>query len=118
MSDGFKSLRVWQKAYQFCLDNYKVTQHFPKSEQYGLSSEIRRAAVSISANIAEGYERSHRREYVQFLNISKGSLGEVENCLMLARDLGYFPESTYQELEDKRQEIGKMLRGLIRSLLP
>jgi len=106
------------KAYEFDLDNYKITKTFPKHEQFGLISQIRRAGVSISANIAEGYERQHRKEYIQFLSVAKGSLGEVETYLMYAKDLGYMPEVLYQSMETKRQEIGKMLRGLIRSLLP
>ena len=116
--EGFKSLTVWQKAYQFGLDNYRLTRNFPRHEQFGLASQIRRAGISISANIAEGYERQYRKEYIQFLNIAKGSLGEIETYLMFSKDLGYMTETLYQEMEIKRQEIGKMLRGLIKSLLP
>ena len=71
---GFKKLNAWQSAYVLTLDVYKVTKSFPKSEVYGLTSQLRRAVVSVPANIAEGYERNHRREYVQFLSIAKGSL--------------------------------------------
>jgi four helix bundle protein len=83
---------------------------------YGLVSQIRRAAVSIPANISEGYERNHRKEYVQFLFVSKGSLGEVETHLLLAKDLGYLSEKEYSAIENKRSETARLLIGLIKSL--
>ena len=113
---GFKGLLAWQKAYSLTLDIYKVTKKFPRMEVYGLGSQLQHAAVSIPANIAEGYERSHRKEYVQFLYISTGSLGEVETHLMIAKDLGYLSESDYSALEEKRSETTRLLSGLIRSL--
>lgn len=116
MGEGFRGLIVWQKAYSFALGVYKATRGFPKTEIYGITNQIQRAAISISANIAEGYERQHRKEYIQFLMIAKGSLGEVETYLMLSRDLGYLTEDQYNELDGQRQEIGKLLRGLINSL--
>lgn len=114
--NGFRDLIVWEKAYKLALDVYKITKIFPKDELYALTNQLRRAAISISANIAEGYERQHRKEYVQFLSIAKGSLGEVETYLMFAKDLAYFKKSEYDSLEGMRQEVGKLLRGLIRSL--
>lgn len=116
MSEGFRDLIVWQKAYNIALDTYKMTKAFPKDELYGLTTQLRRAAISISANIAEGYERQHRKEYIQFLAISKGSLGEVETYLMFSRDLGYIKGENYSDMEGKRKEVGKLLRGLINSL--
>ncbi len=116
MGEGFKNLKAWQKAYDLALSIYSVTRSFPKSELYGLTNQIQRAAISISANIAEGYERQYRKEYIQFLMISKGSLGEVETYLMFAKDLGYINEEQYKELEIKRQETGKILKGLIKAL--
>jgi four helix bundle protein len=114
--EGFRQLLVWQRAYDLTLSIYKYSKDFPKSEQYGLSSQIRRAAVSIPGNISEGYERRSRKEYIQFLGIAKGSLGEVETYLLLARDLGYFDEEVYEILETQRQETGRLLRGLMKSL--
>ena len=114
--NGFRGLTVWQKAYELTLDIYKVSKKFPKEEIYGFSSQLRRAVASIPANIAEGYERNHRKEYVQFLFVSKGSLGEVETHLMLARDLGYISENDYSAIEAKRSETARLLNGLIRSL--
>ena len=113
---GFRGLTVWQKAYELTLDIYKESKNFPKEEMYGLSSQLRRASVSIPANIAEGYERNHRKEYVHFLFISKGSLGEVETQLLLARDLGYLSEKAHGALESRRSETTRLLNGLIKSL--
>ena len=107
---------VWQKAYDFVLEIYKISRSFPKNEQYGLISQICRASISVSANIAERYERQYRKEYIQFLMISKGSLGEIETYLLLAKDLGYISGTEYDQLDSKRQEIAKLLRGLINSL--
>ncbi len=113
---SFKKLTVWQKAYKFVLNIYKQTQRLPSSELYGLSSQIRRASVSILANIAEGSERQYKKEFMQFLSIARGSLAEVETYLMLAKDLGYFKEEEFIELEEQRKEIGRLLRGLYKSL--
>ncbi len=98
------------------LDIYKITKLFPREETYGLVSQLQRAAISVPANIAEGYERNHRKEYIQFLFVSKGSLGEVETHLLLAKDLGYLSENDYLAVEAKRSETTRMLKGLIKSL--
>ena len=108
---GFKGLIVWQKAYALALDIYRVSIKFPKDERFGLVSQIRRAAVSIPANISEGYERNHRKEYVQFLFVSKGSLGEVETHLLLSKDLGYLSEVEYSVIENRRSETARLLIG-------
>lgn len=113
---GFRQLGVWQKAYELTLDIYRLTKMFPRAELYGLISQLQRAAVSIVANIAEGYERNHRKEYLQFLYIAKGSLGEIETYLLLSRDLGYISSDDYAVVDAKRNETTKMLQGLIRSL--
>ncbi|MBN1493711.1 MAG: four helix bundle protein [Candidatus Omnitrophica bacterium] len=116
MGEGFKKLIVWQKAYAFALSIYKVTQQYPKHEQYGLTSQIRRAALSISGNIAEGYTRLHRKEYIQFLMIAKGSLAEVETFLLFSKDLGYITDAEYLKIDEVRKEVGRTLAGLIKSL--
>jgi len=113
---SFKKLNVWQKSYLFVLNIYKRTQNFPSLELYGLTSQIRRGAVSIIANIAEGSERQYKKEFVQFLSIARGSLAEVETYLMLSKDLGYISEKEFVELEEQRKEIGRLLRGLYKSL--
>ena len=113
---SFKKLTVWNKSYEFTLKIYKITQKFPVSELYGLTSQIRRAATSILANITEGRERQHKKEFLQFLSIARGSLGEVETYLMLAKDLGYINNEDFVNMEELRKEIGKLLRGLYNSL--
>ena len=95
---------------------YKETSSFPKSETFGLVSQIRRAASSVPANIAEGNGREHTGSYVQFLRISQGSLKELETLLILAEQVGLIPKATCEELLKSTEETGKMLRSLIRSL--
>jgi len=112
---GFKSLLVWQKSYALTIKIYKVTEKFPKSEIYGLVSQMRRAAISVPANIAEGYERQYNKEYIQFLTVARGSLGELETYLFLAKDLKYITRGTFEELEQSRKEVIRLLQGLIRS---
>lgn len=116
MGEGFKNLIVWQKGYVLALEIYRITRNFPRHEQYGLVSQIRRAAISVIGNISEGYERKHRKEYVHFLIMAKGSLGEVETYLLFSRDFGYIDNEIYAEIENKRKEVAKILTGLIRSL--
>lgn len=113
---GFRTLKAWQKSYELSLEIYKLTKRFPKEELYGLTSQLQRAAVSVPANIAEGYERNHRKEYVQFLYIAKGSLGEVETYLLLSKDLGYLPQAAYGKVNESREDASRLIRGLIRSL--
>ncbi|MCJ7523647.1 MAG: four helix bundle protein [Candidatus Aminicenantes bacterium] len=110
---SYKELIVWQKAYQLTLLVYKETEKFPKSEIFGLSSQLRRAAVSIASNIAEGYQRQHGGEYVQFLSIAFGSCAEVETQLLLCKDLCYLSESNFFILNNLLTEVGKMLYALI-----
>jgi len=113
---GFRDLNVWQRTYGLTLDLYRITKQFPKAEIYGLTSQLQRAAVSIPANIAEGYERNHRKEYLQFLFVAKGSLGERDTLLLLARDLNYMTIEDFDHVNAKRLETMKMLQGLIKSL--
>ena len=98
------------------LEIYKISKIFPKEKIYGLVSQIRRAAVSVPANIAEGYEKNHRKEYLQFLDIAKGSLGEVETLLHFANDLRYLSGDNFLLIEQKRKETARLLKGLIRAL--
>lgn len=113
---GFRQLVAWQKAYQLSLDVYRMTSGFPSSEMYGLVSQMRRASVAIPANIAEGYNRQHRKEYLQFLSVASGSLAELETYLLLSHDLGYVNADRFASLDDLRKNVGRVLSGLIRSL--
>ena len=89
MLKTYKDLKVWQKAYDLCLNAYRITAAFPKDERYGLTSQIRRSAVSIPSNIAEGYGRKSRADYIRMLYIAYGSVCELETQTLLARDLGF-----------------------------
>ena len=110
---SYKELIVWQKAYQLTLMIYKETEKFPRSEVFGISSQLRRASVSIVSNIAEGYQRQHGGEYIQFLSIAFGSCAEVETQLLLCKDLNYLSESNSVILTNLLTEVGKMLYALI-----
>jgi len=109
----FKDLIVWQKSYALALSIYKITKEFPKHEIYGITSQMRRAAISIPSNIAEGYRRQHTGEYLQFLSIAFGSCSELETQILLARDIGFLEKSNFQSIYDLCLEISKMLNALI-----
>ena len=113
---SYKELFVYQKGYQLSLEIYRVTNNFPKEEIYGIVSQMRRAAISIPCNIAEGYRRGHRKEYIQFLYIAQGSCGELETLLSLSKDLRFLDEQTFNNLYQSQDEISRLLRGLIFSL--
>jgi four helix bundle protein len=110
---SYKELIVWQKAYQLTLLIYKETDKFPKSELFGLTSQLRRAAVSIASNITEGYQRQHGGEYLQFLSIAFGSCAEVETQLLICKDLQYLSDANAADLMKLLTEVGKMLYALI-----
>ena len=103
---GFRKLIVWQRAHQLSLLVYKLTEKFPKSEIYGLTSQLRRAAVSVAANIAEGYGYGSKGQTGRFLNIAQGSLSEVEYFLILSLDLSYINQEEYDKGEALRAETG------------
>jgi four helix bundle protein len=111
-----RDLIAYQKAYQLTLDVYQATRQFPASELYGMVSQMRRSAVSIPCNIAEGYERGHRKEYVHFLRIARGSCSELETLLSLSKDIGYLGSQEYEMLNGLQDEAARLLRRLITSL--
>ena len=112
----FETLKVYKEAHLFVIEIYKVTKNFPRHELFGLISQIRRASVSVVANIVEGNSRNHKKEFIQFLYLSNGSLEEVKYYLILAKDLGYISDSEYKHLQEKAENISKMINGLIRYL--
>ena len=112
----FKDLKVWQKSYSLVLEIYKATKNFPSEEKFGLTSQIRRAAVSIPSNIAEGYARRYLKQYIQFLYIAYSSGAELETQLMLSKDLEYLMEERFRNLIEKYYEVERMLMALIKSL--
>lgn len=113
---SYKELIVYQKGYKLALKIYQITKDYPKEEIYGLTSQMRRSAVSIPCNIAEGYRRGHRKEYIQFLYMAHGSCSELETLISLSHDLGLISEQVFQELFGLQEEVSKLLSGLISSL--
>jgi four helix bundle protein len=118
MLTNYKELKVWQKSYNLCLEIYGVTRGFPAEERYGLTSQIRRAAVSIPSNIAEGYGRKTNPEYIQSLYVAYGSLCELGTQLLLSGDLGYIKPADMETLQDDINAVSRMLKSLIRALRP
>ena len=109
MTQSFEEVFAWKKAHAFVLLVYKITKDFPEDERFGLTSQFRRAAVSIEANIAEGYRKISKPDKLRFFNISEGSLSECKDYIILARDLGYINTQQYQELRDASEEASKFL---------
>lgn len=114
---SYKDLNVWKKSMSLVLEVYRLSRLFPREEQFGLTSQIRRAVVSIPANIAEGHGRLHTADYLRFLSISRGSLMEVETHLEIAIRLDYLTRDQTVETREISAEVGRILNGLIRSLI-
>src|SRR5271157_5679304 len=113
---SYRDLRVWQEGMSLAEACYLVTKCFPRDELFGMTSQIRRAASSVPANIAEGYGRNSKGDYIQFLGISQGSLKELETHLALSTRVGLVAESETKSILEKCDRLGKMLHRLIRSL--
>jgi four helix bundle protein len=111
-----KDLDVWKRAIELVTIIYDVTKKFPKDEIYGISNQIRRAAVSIPSNIAEGAARKHAKEFVQFLYVSLGSSSEIETQLLICKNLKYLSDDVLENIQKELDAIRKMIIGLIRSL--
>lgn len=109
MSQSFEDVIAWKRAHAFVLSVYKVTKGFPDDEKFGLTSQFRRAAVSIEANIAEGYRKIGKQDKLRFFNISQGSLSECKDYIILARDLEYINMEQYQELWQSSEEVSRLL---------
>lgn len=116
MGQSFKDLSVWQRAIQLTLEVYNLTNEFPNSERFGLTNQLRRASVSVASNIAEGYGRSTKGEYVLFLGHARGSVSEVETQLVIARGLGFGVKPKLDSAETLCSEVGRMLRAMMKSL--
>ena len=116
MLKNYKELKVWQRSYQLCLEIYKITKRFPNEEKYGLTSQIRRAAVSVPSNISEGYGRKTTPEYIRFLYIAYGSNCEMETQILLSGDLGYIETDKLENLQERMGEVERMLKALIKSI--
>lgn len=113
---SFRDLVAWQKAKALALDIYRASSVFPADERFGLTSQVRRAIVSVPSNIAEGYGRGSTADYIRFLRMARASLFEVETQMIIASELGFVPGEAFTEIETKLKECGKVLAGLLRSL--
>lgn len=112
---NFSDLDAWKNGHALVLEIYKITTSFPREEVYGVTSQLRRASSSITANIAEGFARYHYKDKIKFYHNSRGSAAEVQNFLLLARDIGYIELEMCAVLMEKTTEVGKLINGLIRS---
>jgi four helix bundle protein len=116
MLKSYKELMVWQKSFQLCKEIYRITKDFPKEEKFGLTSQIRRAAVSVPSNIAEGYGRKTTPEYIRALYVAYGSHCELETQVLLSGELGYIRAEDINGVQEHIAEIERMLKALIKSL--
>jgi len=112
----YRDLDIWKKGVEVVLEIYRVTRHFPREESYGLIAQMRRSAISIPSNIAEGFRRFHNKGYKQFLYISSGSCGELETQVTIARKLKYIDGTQEVNLLEKLDHIGRMMTNLIKKL--
>jgi four helix bundle protein len=112
----FRQLKVWEKSHQLALAIYKVTAKFPKEELYGLTSQVRRASMSIPTNIAEGCGRNTDADFARFLQMAMGSASETEYQLILARDLEFLPNDEYEKLHNDVEEVKRMLASLLKTI--
>lgn len=113
---SFKELRIWQKGIEIIKNVYSVTQSFPKEEQYGLTSQMRRAAVSVPSNIAEGFKRYHPKEYRQFLHIALGSLAELETLAIVGNELNFIDREKLSQINEQIDHESKMISSLLNRL--
>ena len=117
MAYSFENIIAWQKAHAFVLFVYRVTSHFPKDEIFGLTSQFRRAAVSIEANIAEGYKKLSKADKLRFFNISQGSLEECRDYMILSRDLDYISQIEFEELHTGLVTTSKFLNSYCETIV-
>jgi len=113
---SFQDLDVWKEAHRLVLSVYRVTKDFPADERFGIISQLRRASSSITANIAEGFSRYYFKDKIRFYYQSRGSVSEVQNFLILSKDLGYLDEEILQDLNTQATKILLLTNGLIRSI--
>ena len=114
--ESYRDLEIWKKGVRFSIEIYQVTDNFPAKEQFGIINQLRRAASSFPANIAEGYGRESTKNYIQFLRTSRGSLNEVETFLYIAFGLKFIDKKILDDLLHKSNELGKMITSLIKKL--
>jgi four helix bundle protein len=113
---NYRNIKAWQKADELVMEIYDATRSFPQEELYGLTSQMRRAAISVAANIAEGTGRNTEKDYLRFLYQARGSLTEVEYYIQLSAKLGYLSNGDFDVLRETRDEAGRVMQGLIRHI--
>ncbi len=116
MAESYKNLKIWNDAVILASDIYSLTKKFPKEEIFGITSQLRRAVVSISSNVAEGSSRSSKKEYVRFIDIAIGSLHEVESLLQIANNLQYLSENEYAKIIEQISKLGILIGGFRKHL--
>lgn len=114
---GFENIMAWQKAHIFVLSVYRITKHFPDVERFGITSQFRRAAISIEANIAEGYRKLSKADKLRFLNVAQGSLEECRDYIILSRDLSYINEEEMTTLYNEIETASKLLNGYCKGII-
>jgi four helix bundle protein len=112
----FTDLKAWQEGHKLVLEVYKTTKNFPEEEKFGLTSQMRRCAVSITSNLAEGFSKYSIKDKIKFYNTSQGSLTELQNQLIIAKDVEYLPLNDFEEAFQKTDIVNKLINGLIRSI--
>ena len=117
MSNSFKDIKAWQFAHQFVIDVYKHTREFPETERFGLCSQFQRAAVSIAANIAEGYKKLSKPDKLRFFNISQGSLEECRYYILLSKDLGYINNDSFENLDAEIEKVSKYINAYCKGII-
>lgn len=115
---SYKELKVWRKGIELTKTIYSITENFPRRELFGMTSQMRRAVVSVPSNIAEGWSRNHTREYVQFLRVALGSLAELDTQLTISSELGYLTKDKLNETEAGIFEMQKMVYAMVNTLTP
>jgi four helix bundle protein len=113
---NFYELDAWKEGHKLVINIYKITKDFPSEEKFGIISQLRRAASSITANIAEGFERYYFNDKIRFYYQARGSFSEVQNFLILSKDLGFISEDVCKTLTDEYSSVGRLINGLIRSI--
>jgi len=112
---NFTDLEAWKSGHELTVWIYSLTKNFPKEEVFGISNQLRRASVSITSNLAEGFSRNSLKEKIQFYSIAKGSTTEVENQLLISRDVGFITKDTFSSIEDVVRRTNKLISGLLKS---
>ena len=117
MSSSFMEIKAWQCAHQFVIDVYTITRKFPDTERFGLCSQFQRAAVSIAANIAEGYKKLSKADKLRFFNISQGSLEECRYYILLSRDLGYIDNTSFDSLNTEIEKVSRFINAYCKGII-